>query len=225
MSRSAKRWTGRPWRRAPASTLRASRPPSLYSAPLRGSPSHGCAAPCPAQQRDLACSKEGCRFRRAALAQRPVPQGPVAASACTSQVSPAAHREMIKHLPKMARRHYVSAAADGGSKWRAGASTSLAVLRRPSMAKGLARSRPTRPPAAPEARSALLGAAGREERTRRAAAEAEAAAAPSCGASARSRRARRLRPHAGALPSTYCVRAAPWLPTWPSTACVWRTAL
>ena len=128
------------------------------------------------------------------LAQRPVPQGPVAASACTSQVSPAAHREMIKHLPKMARRHYLSAAADSGSKWRAGASTSLAVLRRPSMAKGLARSRPTRPPATPEARSALLGAAGREERPRRAAAEAEAAAAPSCGASARSRRARRLRP-------------------------------
>ena len=84
------------------------------------------------------------------LAQRPVPQGPVAASACTSQVSPAAHREMIKHLPKMARRHYLSAAADSGSKWRAGAPTSLAVLRRPSMAKGLARSRPTRPPTAPQ---------------------------------------------------------------------------
>lgn len=84
------------------------------------------------------------------LAQRPVSQGPVAASACTSQVSPAAHREMIKHLPKMARRHYLSAAADSGSKWRAGASTSLAVLRRPSMANGLARSRPTRPPTAPQ---------------------------------------------------------------------------
>ena len=34
---------------------------------------------------------------------------------------------MIKHLPKMARRHYATA-AEGGSKWRAGASTSLAVL-------------------------------------------------------------------------------------------------
>jgi len=48
------------------------------------------------------------------------------------RVSPAAHREMIKHLPKMARRHYISATADSGSKWRAGASTSLAVLRSPA---------------------------------------------------------------------------------------------
>ena len=71
------------------------------------------------------------------------------ASACTSQVSPAAHREMIKHLPKMARRHYATAAAEGGSKWRAGASTSLAVLRRPSMAEKLTRSDLARPPPAP----------------------------------------------------------------------------
>ena len=56
---------------------------------------------------------------------------------------------MIKHLPKMARRHYVTAAADGGSKWRAGASTSLAVLRRPSMAEKLTRSDLARPPPAP----------------------------------------------------------------------------
>jgi len=48
------------------------------------------------------------------------------------RVSPAAHREMIKHLPKMARRHYATTVADSGSKWRAGASTSLAVLRSPS---------------------------------------------------------------------------------------------
>ena len=63
---------------------------------------------------------------------------------------------MIKHLPKMARRHYISATADSGSKWRAGASTSLAVLRRPSMAKALARSRLTRPRTAPEAHSTPL---------------------------------------------------------------------
>ena len=46
------------------------------------------------------------------------------------RVSPAAHREMIKHLPKMAKHHY-STATVGGSKWRAGAATSLAVLRSP----------------------------------------------------------------------------------------------
>ena len=115
---------------------------------------------------------------------------------------------MIKHLPKMARGHYAAAAADSGSKWRAGASTSLAVLRsRGKVRVALARSSfRCHPPLQRPARSAHgCPPWAREESPRR----VDAVEKPRRHSAARPTIAERAASvRAGAPPSTCCARAA-----------------